>query len=207
MPKQNGLTLVVGATLSGSSMIAKLCAKNGAWIGDVEYEIPNDVQDYESYDHIRLAQLCRNAMGIEDRPDMQIDRDVIEDEFISFFDGLPTDTQPVVLKYQKAVHFLPYFRDKLGLKFKVVYACRNPFSRADSYWHKFGIKPFSIGIQEWELAYWNITDNAKGIPLYTVLYERFLTEPELEARQLFKFIGLSTKKVNLDAVDISKRHH
>jgi len=199
------LTLIIGASFSGTSMIAHVCHANGAWMGEILTEPPEEYresQHYDLYENITFRSLCRNALNI----DTEIDKKSLDKLFKAFFVSLPTDSECVVLKYPKAFYLLPALRDKLQVEPKLVNVIRNPFRRAFSYVQRTQVFNVPYALMEWDQAYMQAAEATDGLDMYTILYERFLKEPEMEAKQLFDFIGLKPEKVDVSMVDTGKRH-
>lgn len=199
------LTVIIGASFSGTSMIAHVCHANGAWMGKILTEPPEEYKDsqhYKLYENITFRSLCRNALNI----DTEIKKSDIDKLFKAFFTALPSDNECVVLKYPKAFYLLPAFRDKFGLKPKLVNVMRNPWRRAFSYVQRSQVFNVPYALMEWDQAYMQASEGTEGMEVYTVLYERFLLEPEMEAGQMLDFIGLQPEKIDVSMVDKGKRH-
>jgi hypothetical protein len=191
-----GLTFIMGANYSGTSMVARVCHDNGAWMGNYTTGY-DETLPYDKYESSELAMLCRTGLGFE----WHYDPAKLEDLFREFFASLPVETEAVVLKYPKSYAFIPDFRDKYGLKFQIVQVLRDPVDRAAFCCKQIpGFAP-QTAIDMWRDAYSSIATTAVGIPLYTVLYERFLVEPLIETRNLLKFIGLPTRKIDISGIE------
>lgn len=199
---KNGLTFIMGANYSGTSMVARVCCDNGAWMGEYT-TVYDETLPYPKYESAELAKLCRTGLGIE----AHYDPEKLDELFREFFASLPIDSQSVVLKYPKAYKFIEYFRDKISLNFQIVQVLRDPYDRAESCEERMPSPYMAQAVmclsrlQEWRDAYSKIATTSVGLPLYTVIFERFLAEPEIETRNLLKFIGLSTRKIDISGVE------
>lgn len=194
----SNITIICGAIFSGTSMIAKLCLDNGAWLGQTAH---GDSTDYDIYENARFRQLCRNAIAI----DNDLKGQNLASLFSLFFNRLPKNHK-IILKYPKSFYLLRFFKDSLTLDFKVVYVIRNPYTRAMSYQRKTNIPNFAVALQEWNEAYLYLTQQTIDLDVYPLLYERFFVEPLLETKKLFSFIGLQPDIIDISAIDTSKKH-
>ena len=187
------ITIVCGAIISGTSMIAKLCHANSAWMGELE---SSNTKGFDVYENKEFRYLCRNALEIEHSvpPNQAIQ------QFKLFYESLPED-KPIVLKYPKSLFLFEEFLKIFD--FKAVYVLRNPFFRAKSLAEKNGDDAYRESLEEWHMTYQQIL-RFKGLNVYTLLWERFFVDPEMETKRLADFIGLPTR--NTDSIDLSKRH-
>ncbi len=191
------LTLILGASRSGTSMVANLCQANGAWMGEVTM---SEHDRYDQYENKSFRQFCRNMLGI----DSDLPKAGMFIKFREFFDSLPTDTESVVLKYPKAFMLLPFLRSRFGLTPKTIYVLRNPWKRGISQTQKDN-PTFTQSLAEWEGAYDTMTLHTKGLPFHVAMFERFFIDPEGETRRMIDFIGLKPKLVDTSCIDDTKR--
>ena len=188
------ITLIIGASRSGTSMLAQLCQDNAAWMGDVTGKEYDPKAGYDQCENRRFRQLCRNKLLI----DNDLAASDLHQCFVEFFESLPDET--IVLKYPKAFYILDY----LGTlaTFKLVFVIRNPWLRSLSYMDKDG-GSFSRGLYEWEQAYSAVINAA--MPSHIAIFERFFTHPQDEAARMLDFIGLPT--TDISCIDSQKRHY
>ncbi len=192
---KTNVTIIAGAIYSGTSMVAKICKDNGIWLGDT-LDSHGIKKDYKIYENARFLQLCKNALGME--KDLQ--GQDINQLFIEFFQQLPKD-KPVVLKFPESFYLLDHMKSKLGLNFKVIYVMRNPYQRALSYQKRTNALNYVTALHDWNEAYIRLSQHTKGIDVYTILYERFFTEPEIETKKMLDFIGVDYETVNVSSID------
>jgi len=195
------LTLILGASRSGTSMVAQLCHDNGAWMGDVWKGEFAGKFGYEHYENKDFRDLCRGFLGIEqDRIGCLTD---YNQDLRKFWDSLPDDV-PVVLKYPKAFHLLHHFRSVHQIEPKIVYVMRDPWKRADSQTKKDNAS-HTQSLSEWEACYNTITVHTKGLPLHIAMFERFFIDPQGETKRMLDFIGVQPNPMNTRCIDIGKR--
>lgn len=156
---------------------------------------------YDVYENTRFRQLCRNSLGI----DKDFQGENLFQLFQEFFEGLP-ENETIVLKYPKSFYLLNDFRKMIGNDFKVAYVMRNPFTRATSIQKKNGVNIIPNYLVDWNDTYTYMGQYTRGSDVYTVIYERFFLEPEIEANKLLDFIGLKYDKIDISGIDSSKRH-
>lgn len=195
------LTLIMGASYSGTSLVAKLCHNNGAWMGDCLVEMPDQykaTQDYQLYENRRFRQLCRNALRI----DSDLRGKNIEGMFQLFFKSIPDD-QPAVVKYPKSFYLIEAF-DHLGIDFQVIYVIRNPWQRSIRWLTREPSDNFCQGLAEWNDAYLAMSKMTRR-RLHAVIFERLVSDPQSETQRLMEFVGLEGEP-DISAVDKGKQH-
>jgi len=195
------LTLILGASRSGTSMVAQLCHANGAWMGDVTLKEYDPQAGYDQYENRAFRTLCRNMLHI----DNNLPQAGLYVRMRAFLDSLPTDTEPVVLKYPKAFLLLPFFRSQCDLDAKIVYVIRDPWRRGTSVIKKDAAS-FTQSLSEWEMAYNAMAVHTRGLSLHIAMFERFFYYPAGETVALLDFIGIDYKiPVDISCIDDKKR--
>lgn len=198
MAERKKVTFICSASMSGTSMVAKVMFDNGAWSGDLK-----DYSEggYEIYENERFRQLCRNCL--------RIDRDLGDQDFMQlfseFFKSLP-ENENIVLKYPKSFNLMEAFIKFFGhrLDMRIIYVIRNIYQRAISYQERTEVKNFAAGLYEWNAAYLALAK--VPLPLYTVLWEHIFIMPEDEVSRLLTFAGIQFEELDLSAIDQSQRH-